>query len=137
MFENSSEKIKDASKILFYLALAAAAILLILGFVMIDKSEHCYHDYFMGTYYEYGSDLKAVGVMYILYSIILLPVSYISSLLMYGFSELIENSFSNKTKTEKADSAQAKYDENNILDNLLVNGLITQEEYEEKKNSIS
>lgn len=137
MFENSSEKIKNASKILFYLALASATILLILGFVMIAKSEDCYHDYFLGKYYEYGSDLEEVGYMYVLYSIILVPMSYISSLLMYGFAELLENSIANKQKTEKANITPTESTKTDVLDNLLANGLITLEEYEEKKNSIS
>ena len=83
------------------------------------------------------ADEEEIGQVYLIYALILAPTSYIWSLLMYGFAELLENSIANKTKTEKADSTPTENISTDVLDNLLVNGLITPEEYEEKKNSIS
>lgn len=124
MFENPGEKIKNASKALFYLALISSAIVLIIGFVMLSDSE-------------------ATGWLYILCSLLLVFASYLSSLFIYGFGEIVEKYQTDsprKIETESNPndnkSGLNKDEEMYMLDNLLNYGLITNEEYEEKKKSI-
>ena len=66
MFENIGEKIKMIAKIYFYVCAIASFIL---GCVMIDET-------------PLGLVVMVVGVL----------VSYLSSLVMYAFGELVENS---------------------------------------------
>lgn len=185
MFDNPSEKIKNAANILFRLSLICSAIILIVGFGMFIKAANDSYDIeFLGKCYESDDDLKAAGWMNVLYSILLVPASYLSSLLIYGFGELIEKNeifaealSSQKTKpdiykslsngdTYKSPANNTAYNDfpshqwrcNNCgkmisgdfcpvcdkeaadklyeLDSLLKSGLITDEEYNEKKNEL-
>ena len=145
MFENPGEKIRKSSKALFYLALISSAVVLIIGFVMLSKGDDYHYDglHFLGKYYESSSDLKVTGWLYILYSLLLVFASYLSSLLIYGFGEIVEKKQTDSAKEIEPESKPAdnkselnKDEEMYMLDNLLSYGLITNEEYEEKKKSI-
>ena len=79
MFDQPGSKLKTTAKILFWFNLVLCVFL---AFVLgIEKHSH-------GTYVE-----KEVHYSVFFYFLVLGPIfSYISSLILYGFGELIENS---------------------------------------------
>ena len=112
---------------------------------MLSKGDDYHYDglHFLGKYYESSSDLKVTGWLYILYSLLLVFASYLSSLLIYGFGEIVEKNQTDSPKEIEPESNPAdnkselnKDEEMYMLENLLSYGLITNEEYEEKKKSI-
>jgi len=100
LFSFPGEKIKKASKLLFVIGIISAAILLIIAFVAFVKSGDYGRIEFLGEDYH-PSDLVFVGLLYLVYSVIVVLASYLSSLFMYGFGELVENSWLNDSKPVK------------------------------------
>jgi len=111
MFDNVGGKIKIAAKVVAWIGIIFCVIY---GFVLLVSVE--------------GMALAGLLVM-ILGSL----GSWLSSLLVYGFGELIENSAIIAHKKElPANEPQRK--KNDVIDKWLNDGLITEEEYNAKKN---
>lgn len=94
MFENCGEKIKKISIVLFWITLVASIILaFVLGW---DEVYHSYH-YSYGGYTE-----KVFRPLYFFTFFIGVPVSsYISTLFLVAFGDLVENSDYIKELNEK------------------------------------
>ena len=122
MYENIGKKIKLLAKLLFGIL---SAIGVIGGIVIISIDE----------------DIAFIGAILIF----LLPlVAWISSWFLYGFGEIIDKltDIENNTRNVSANSKRKSQAEINNeekikkLENLLVQGLITKEEYDESISKI-
>lgn len=111
MFNNVGGKIKAIAKVTAWIGIA---ICVIYGFVMLVSME----------------DMALIGLLIMTVGSL---ASWISALVLYGFGELIENSgiIANKKNTDVPKmSAKDK-----TLEKWRNDGLITEEEYQAKKNS--
>lgn len=105
MFEDIGAKIKIVSKVLCWVGIIAAVIA---AFVMFSLDE------------EVG------GLLFLLFLIAGPLLSWINSLFVYGFGELIEKT----TEIAESTKEQTKTSQNK-MDGLYKVGLVTQEEYAE------
>ena len=81
MFENSGEKIKKIAIVLFWITVVASVIL---AFVFGWSEEYCYY---------YRRDVSSFEPFYFFAFLIGGPLcSYISTLLLVAFSDLVQNS---------------------------------------------
>lgn len=109
MFDNAGGKIKAIAKVIAWIGIAVCGIY---GFVMLVSVE----------------DMALIGLLIMTVG----PLAvWISSLVLYGFGELIENSsiIANKKNTD-APKTSAK---DATLEKWRKDGLITEEEYQAKK----
>lgn len=109
MFDNAGGKIKAIAKVIAWIGIAVCGIY---GFVMLVSVE----------------DMALIGLLVMTVG----PLAvWISSLVLYGFGELIENSsiIANKKNTD-APKTSAK---DATLEKWRKDGLITEEEYQAKK----
>lgn len=137
MFNDIGEKIKLISKILFWICIIVSVIIAVIYFSeagSYDSSFYSEYTTIKNTYAFIGIAVLLVGPF----------ISWILCLLMYGFGELIESAgeiaYSIKHLDKKlldenneAKSENGKTDKNTALQALLAKGIITKEEYEQKK----
>lgn len=111
MFNNVGGKIKIIAKITAWIGII---VCIIYGFVMLVSME----------------DMALIGLLIMTVGSLL---SWISSLVLYGFGELVENSsvFANKKSTYISKNSE----KTETLEKWRNDGLITEEEYQAKKNS--
>lgn len=83
MFDNVGDKIQKGAKILWGISIFCSIIVVIQGFRISN------------TRYEFNF---GIFFLYILLSLFILVLSYISSLVLYGFGEILENTHSMKSK---------------------------------------
>lgn len=112
MFNNVGGKIKAVAKVIVWIGIA---ICVIYGFVMLVSIE----------------DMALIGLLIMTVGSL---VSWISALVLYGFGELIENSGIIANKKEKPIDNKPQDKKNEAIDKWLEKGLITEEEYQAKKN---
>lgn len=112
MFNNVGGKIKTLAKIAAWIGIA---ICVIYGFVMLVSME----------------DMALIGLLIMTVGSL---ASWISALVLYGFGELIENSGIIANKKEKLADNKPQDKKNEAIDKWLEKGLITEEEYQAKKN---
>ena len=121
MFENIGGKIKTLAKVLCW---AGIIVSLIIGIFFLTIAEDSYSK----------EELYIVlGIGFIFVAPLL---SWISSFFLYGFGELIETNceIARNTQYNNGQSYNCISDRDKKLDDLLKSGLITQEEYEAKRN---
>ena len=94
MFENSGEKIVKVAKVLFWITVIASVIL---AFVLGWSKE--YHSYYFGSGGYYSNEFHPVYFFSLLIGYPL--VSYISTLFIIAFGELVQNSRRIKDATEE------------------------------------
>lgn len=95
LFEDIGKKLKAVARFLVYLAVVAGAILILIGFIKFIKD---IGDLESATVlggssfssYERRGNSSFAGLMMMVYGIAGTFVSIISSMLMYGFGELVE-----------------------------------------------
>ena len=112
MFNNVGGKIKAVAKVTAWIGIA---ICVIYGFVMLVSME----------------DMALIGLLIMTVGSL---ASWISALVLYGFGELVENSGIIANKKEKAADNKPQEKKNEAIDKWLEKGLITEEEYQAKKN---
>ena len=112
MFNNVGGKIKTLAKITAWIGII---ICVIYGFVLLVSVE----------------DMALVGLLIMTVGSL---ASWISALVLYGFGELIENSGIIANKKEKTVDNKPQNKKNEAIDKWLEKGLITEEEYQSKKN---
>ncbi len=113
MYSNVSGKIKVLAKVMAWIGIIVCVIF---GFVMLVSMED------MALF---GFLIMTVGSL----------LSWLSSLVLYGFGELIENSSIMVNKKNTDITKISAKDE--ILEKWSNDGLITEEEYQAKKNGAS
>lgn len=122
-FSNNGEKIKRGVKVLFTIELVLlfiAAIFGLIGFLVMT----------------FDGDFEYVWPIPIAVAIVLLFAPYLvywSCCFLYGFGELVSNSYGNNNSSEKKSEMQAKADCERIrkIEKLRSEGLITEEEYQQ------
>ncbi len=114
MFNNVGEKIKTIAKVVVWISIA---ICVIYGFVLLVSVE----------------DMALVGLLVMTVGSF---ISWVSGLVLYGFGELIENStiIANKKENSPATQKTNNSPKETPIDKWLRQGLITEEEYQSKKN---
>ena len=111
MFNNVGSKIKVMAKVFAWIGIA---ICVIYGFVMLVSME----------------DMALIGLLIMTVGSF---VAWISSLVLYGFGELVENS-SIMVGKKNTDNEKSK-PKDNTLEKWRKDGLITEEEYQAKINN--
>ena len=110
MFENIGKKIKGLTKTIFYIG---CAIPIVVGIILMAMEE----------------DLLLVGLLVMVVGVFL---SWISVWLLYGYGELIDKVCDIERNTRLADdSPEAISNKTDKFKDLLSQGLITQEDYEQ------
>ncbi len=110
MFNNVGGKIKAIAKVVAWIGIV---ICVIYGFVLLVSVE----------------DMALVGLIVMTVGSLL---SWVSSLVLYGFGELIDNSAVIANKKESAPTKENTKE--TPIDKWLQQGLITEDEYQSKKN---
>ena len=118
MFDEIGDKIKRVAKILCWIGIVGSVIIAIITFVKASESYRT-----EGYYTAMGWILLIAGPLY----------SWVSASLAYGFGELIEKATEIANNTRKDNTPTATEKNNNDLEELYKEGLITEEEYNKKK----
>ncbi len=124
MFKNIGKKIKTLAKIIFWLIMLIGISLAIILFVMAGSAQ------------PWEENAITVYIILGIFSIVISFITAIfSSYFMYGFGELIDKTCDIEKNTRGAhphmkESTKLNPSRNEKLDNLLAQGLITEEEYQ-------
>ncbi|MBR2927303.1 MAG: SHOCT domain-containing protein [Clostridia bacterium] len=129
LYENVGKKIKALAAICFLLQSALFVLAGVIALIINFSDSH--DDMFLYTLYALA--LIVLGPLY----------SWISSLALYGFGDLVDSCAQIKLNTQ-SDEEKAKIIEKKKtneeaarrkkLDDLFISGMITAEEYQQKKN---
>lgn len=132
MFNDIGEKIKTLARWVCWIGIIASVIIAFIMFSKVDEVPYLQEELYKGL----GYCFLFVGPL----------LSWISSLLLYGFGELVDTNsqivdFINKKDADRRKensfvTAAAEDRREKELDELLQMNLITKEEYEEKRKTI-
>ena len=124
MFDNIGSKIKSYAKANFWIETIASVLL---GIILLAIASE--------TYSDLEEIYTIIGIVFLLGGP---ATAYITSIFLYGFGQLVENSDVLATKKNKGtvSSVSTTDDKINTLKKWKEQGLITEEEYKQKMENL-
>lgn len=104
LLEDVGRKLKAVARFLVYLAIVVGVILILIGFVKFIKDVDCFEfaTVLGGAYYsslERSGNSSFAGLMMMIFGIAGTIASFLSSMLMYGFGELVEKATASSSRS--------------------------------------